>query len=99
MESLDIVENQLRAMAAITYPHDSWILDEGNDPAIKKMAARYGVKHFSRRGIEKYNQASPPFQAKTKAGNVNAWLDHVRKRKYDFFCAAGYRSFTEAVLS
>jgi len=85
MESLDIVENQLQAMAAITYPHDSWILDEGNSPAIKALAKRYGVKHFSRRGIKAYNQPHPPFQMKTKAGNVNAWLDHVKRRKYDFF--------------
>lgn len=85
VESLDIVENQLRAMANITYPHDSWILDEGNSKAIKKLAKKYGVKHFSRKGIDAYNQDGPPFQKKTKAGNVNAWLKHVKSRKYDFF--------------
>src|SRR6185436_15243091 len=37
------------------------------------------------RGIRKYNQQTPPFKSKTKAGNVNAWLDHVKRRKYDFF--------------
>jgi len=84
-ESLDIVENQLKAMAAITYKHDSWILDEGNNPGIKRMAKKYGVKHFSRQGIKKYNQPEPPFKEKTKAGNVNAWLDHVKNRKYEFF--------------
>lgn len=84
-ESLDIVENQLRAMSEITYPHDSWILDEGNDPEIKKLAKQYGVKHFSRKGIRKYNRPSAPFQKKTKAGNVNAWLDRVKWRRYDYF--------------
>jgi cellulose synthase (UDP-forming) len=84
-ESIEIVENQLRAMAAIEYPHDSWILDEGNSREIKRLAKKYGVKHFSRKGIKKYNQPIPPFQEKTKAGNVNAWLNFVKTRKYDFF--------------
>jgi cellulose synthase/poly-beta-1,6-N-acetylglucosamine synthase-like glycosyltransferase len=84
-ESLDIVERQLEAMAAITYPHDSWILDEGNSPEIKRMARKHGVNHFSRKGIAKYNQDVAPFKAKTKAGNVNAWLERVKRRKYDYF--------------
>ncbi len=84
-ESIDIIERQLIAMSQITYPHDSWILDEGNDKNIKALAKKYGVKHFSRKGIEKYNQATAPFAAKTKAGNVNAWLDRVKRRSYDFF--------------
>ena len=87
MESSDIVENQLRAMSQITYPHDSWILDEGNNPKIKQLAKKYGVRHFSRVGINKYNQPIPPYQAKTKAGNVNAWLDKVKRLglDYEFF--------------
>ncbi len=84
-ESMDIIENQLRAMSEITYPHDSWILDEGNNPEIAMLARKYGVKLFSRKGIKAYNSPVPPFQKKTKAGNVNAWLDHVKRRKYDFF--------------
>jgi cellulose synthase (UDP-forming) len=84
-ESMDIIENQLRAMSEITYPHDSWILDEGNSLEIKMLAKKYGVKHFSRKGIRKYNSPIHPFQKKTKAGNVNAWIDHVKRRKYDFF--------------
>ncbi len=84
-ESIDIVERQLKSMVEITYPHDSWILDEGNSPQIKRLARSYGVNYFTRKGIRKYNQKTPPFKAKTKAGNVNAWLEHVKRRKYDFF--------------
>lgn len=84
-ESLDIVESQLQAMTQITYPHDSWILDEGGSAEVKRLAKRYGVKYFSRRGERKYNQAKPPFQKKTKAGNVNAWLEHVKTMGYDYF--------------
>ena len=84
-ESIDIVERQLQAMAAIKYPHDSWILDEGNSKIIKRLAKQYGVKHFSRKGIKRYNQSEAPFKAKTKAGNVNAWLEHTKRQKYEFF--------------
>jgi cellulose synthase (UDP-forming) len=84
-ESMDIVERQLKAMSKIKYPHDSWILDEGNSEEIKKLARKYGVNHFSRKGREEYNQPGPPFQEKTKAGNVNAWLDYVKGLGYEYF--------------
>jgi cellulose synthase (UDP-forming) len=84
-ESMDIIESQLKAMSEIIYPHDSWILDEGNSDEIKLLAKKYGVRHFSRKGIRAYNMPIPPFQKKTKAGNVNAWINHVKRRKYDFF--------------
>ena len=84
-ESIYIVERQLKAMSEIKYPHDSWILDEGNNAEIKSLAKKYGVRHFSRKGKRKYNMPFPPFQEKTKAGNVNAWLEHVKKHDYDFF--------------
>ncbi len=83
-ESLEIIEKELEALAAVGYPHDSWVLDEGNDPAVRSMADRWGVRYFSRAGLPFYNQPRPPFQAKTKAGNVNAWLDRYGG-DYDFF--------------
>jgi cellulose synthase (UDP-forming) len=84
-ESIDIIEGQLRAMAEVKYPHDSWVLDEGNDPEVKRLAKKLGVKYFSRKGIEKYNQPDAPFKAKTKAGNVNAWLEHSKRMGYEYF--------------
>ncbi|MGY2745483.1 glycosyltransferase family 2 protein [Arthrobacter sp. UYCu723] len=94
-ESLSIVRRQMLAMRGITYPHDSWILvDKEPSPAIEKMARELGVSYFSRHderawgadGVEAWNQAAPPFQTKTKAGNVNAWLDRY---------GAGYTHFTQ----
>ena len=87
VESLEIIEEQLRAMQAVRYPHDSWILDEGDSPAVRALARRYGVHHFSRKGIQRWNQLGPPHQRKTKAGNVNAWLSSLAERglDYDFF--------------
>lgn len=84
-ESLNIIENQLKAMTEIKYPHDSWILDEGGSKEVKRLAAKHKVKYFSRKGVKKYNQNDHPFKKKTKAGNVNAWLDHVKRRKYEYF--------------
>ncbi len=84
-ESMEIIERQLDALTNITYPHDSWILDEGNSKEVKALAKKYKVKYFSRKGIAKYNQGVAPFKSKTKAGNVNAWIDRVKRYKYDYF--------------
>ena len=77
-ESFDVIEGQLVALGNVDYPHDSWILDEGASDEVRALADKHGVNYFSRRGVEAWNQPAPPFQAKTKAGNVNAWLDHVQ---------------------
>ena len=76
-EPIHVVERTLRAMLRIRYRGTVhvWILDEGDDPAVKEMAARLGVHHFSRKGVPRYNQPSGPFRAKTKSGNHNAWRD------------------------
>ena len=76
-EPISVVECTLRAMREVRYRGqvDVWILDEGDDPAVKAMAERLNVQHFSRKGIPRYNQPSGPFRARTKAGNHNAWRD------------------------
>ena len=84
VESLEIVENQLRAIQAVRFPHDSWILDEGDSPAVRELAHRFGVHHFTRKDIERWNQPGPPHQRKTKAGNVNAWLSWLTERGLDY---------------
>jgi len=83
-EPISVVERTLRAMRRVRYRGqvDVWILDEGDDPAVKAMAERLGVYHFSRKGIPRYNQATGPYRAKTKSGNHNAWRDSY-ERFYD----------------
>jgi cellulose synthase (UDP-forming) len=83
-ESLEVVEAQLRAMRAVRYRHDSWILDEEDSPAVRELALRYGVRHFTRKGIERWNQPGPPHQRNTKAGNVNAWLASLAEERLDY---------------
>ena len=83
-ESLDVIAAQLEALTRVRYPHDSWVLDEGGDPDVEALAAEYDVRYFTRKGLPGWNQPGPPFQAKTKAGNVNAWLDHVGMEGIDY---------------
>jgi cellulose synthase (UDP-forming) len=83
-ETLDVIAAQLEALTRVRYPHDSWVLDEGGDPDVEALAAEYGVRYFTRKGRPAWNQPGPPFQAKTKAGNVNAWLDHVGMHDLDY---------------
>ena len=83
-ESLAVIGAQLEALTRVRYPHDSWVLDEGGDPDVEALAAEFGVHYFTRKGRAAWNQPGPPFQAKTKAGNVNAWLDHVAMSGLDY---------------
>ncbi|MEV4743783.1 glycosyltransferase family 2 protein [Streptomyces sp. NPDC049555] len=56
-------------------PLDVWLLDEGDDPAARRLCERLGVRHFSRKGVDRWNQPSGAYRARTKHGNYNAWLD------------------------
>lgn len=75
-EPIDVVRGTLQAALRIEYDGilDVWILDEGDDPAVKAMCSELGVNHFTRKGLERYNQRSGAFKAKTKHGNYNAWV-------------------------
>ncbi|MFJ8112996.1 glycosyltransferase family 2 protein [Streptomyces sp. NPDC096132] len=81
-EPLDVVERTLRAMRRVTYyggSVDVWILDEGDDPAVRALAARLGVRHFTRKGRPEYNRPWGIFRTRTKSGNHNAWrAEHER---------------------
>ncbi|BAL85969.1 putative glycosyltransferase [Actinoplanes missouriensis 431] len=85
-EPIAMVEKTLRAARKIRYGGllDVWLLDEGDDPVVKLMCRRLGVRHFSRRGRDEYNTGAGRFKAKTKHGNYNAWLD-AHGDDYDVF--------------
>lgn len=72
-ESLDLLRQTLGSMVAADYPHDTWLLDEGDHPDVRALCRTLGVNHFSRNGIAEYNQKKGRFLAKTKAGNHNSW--------------------------
>ena len=83
-ESLEVIREQLEALHGVRYEHDSWVLDEGASPDVQALAEELGVRYFTRKGVARWNQPSAPFQRATKAGNVNAWLDHIGELGVDY---------------
>ncbi len=73
-ESLELLHKCLPAMILADYPHDTWLLDEGNSEEVKKICELYGVNHFSRHGNTGYNTKVGKF-TRTKGGNHNSWYD------------------------
>ncbi len=84
-EPLEMVYRTLWAMRQVTYDGtvDVWILDEGDSDEVKKMAYQLGVKYFSRKGIDHYNQPTGTYRVQSKAGNHNAWRAEY-EQYYDY---------------
>jgi cellulose synthase/poly-beta-1,6-N-acetylglucosamine synthase-like glycosyltransferase len=74
-EPVELVMATLRAMKRIRHDGvlDVWLLDEGDDPEVRRRCAELGVRHFSRKGRAEWNQPSGEFRARTKHGNHNSW--------------------------
>ncbi len=85
-EPVDMLEQSLAALVAIEYPHDTWLLDEGDEPKVRALCERLGVRHFSRRNRPEY-QTPGRFAPRTKYGNYNAWLDAFGYDGYDVLAA------------
>jgi cellulose synthase/poly-beta-1,6-N-acetylglucosamine synthase-like glycosyltransferase len=85
-EPPELVRPTLEAALRIRYDGqlDVWLLDEGDDAVVKQICAELGVHHFTRRGVERWNQPKGQFKAKSKHGNCNSWLD-AHGDEYDFF--------------
>ena len=67
-EPLELVLRTLRAMKRLEHdgPLDVWILDEGNDPNVRRAVEEIGVKHFSRKGEARWNTESGAFKARPR---------------------------------
>lgn len=59
-EPREMIEETLRAMVKISYPHQNYLCDEGNDPLLLKLCQDLGVHHVTRTTREN-----------AKAGNIN----------------------------
>ena len=82
-ESIDMLAKTLASIVRVDYPHDTWLLDEGNDEQARELCGQLGVKYFTRKGKETLNRERGVFLAKSKGGNHNSW--YVRHgRDYDF---------------
>ncbi|WP_303311415.1 glycosyltransferase [Hymenobacter sp. BT730] len=59
-EPRDMIVHTLEAMQAVTYPHTSYLCDEGNDPYLRQVCELLGVVHVTRQ-----------VKVDAKAGNIN----------------------------
>lgn len=76
-EPPEMVRATLAAAVGLRFPapFDVWLLDEGDEDVMKEICAELGVRHFSRRNVERWNTRKGAFRRRTKHGNYNAWLD------------------------
>lgn len=86
-ESLEMLRHTVQALVAMDYPHDTWVLDEGDDPRVKALCIRLGAHHFSRKHLPHYQTEEGIFKSRTKYGNVNAWLHEIGFDRYDIISA------------
>lgn len=65
-EPVEIVQQSLRAACELHLPHQTWLLDDGGDPALEKLAATLGAGYLTRSNL-----------VDAKAGNLNAALERT----------------------
>jgi cellulose synthase (UDP-forming) len=82
-ESLEMLEETVRAMVVMDYAHDTWVLDEGDDERVKSLCARFGAKHFTRKHMAGYQTPAGTYQVRSKHGNYNAFFAEVGFDSYD----------------
>ncbi|MEO6444841.1 MAG: glycosyltransferase family 2 protein [Gemmatimonadaceae bacterium] len=82
-EPLAMLELTLDAMVRMSEAHDTWVLDEEDDPAVQELCARLGARHFSRARRPEFQMAAGSLRAGTKHGNYNAWLAEIGYASYD----------------
>jgi len=86
-EPFEMLEETVRALVALDYPHDTWILDEGDTDQVKALCHTLGVHHFSRKTLSHLQTAQGTFQAHSKHGNYNAWLYEIGFNQYEIMTA------------
>ncbi|MFE5541173.1 glycosyltransferase family 2 protein [Streptomyces sp. NPDC056492] len=87
-EPLTMVRGTLLGAVALRHdgPLDVWLLDEGDDPEARALCAELGVRHFTRKGVARWNTREGPHRERTKHGNYNAWLA-AHGDDYEFFAS------------
>ncbi|MDX3237165.1 glycosyl transferase [Streptomyces sp. ME03-5709C] len=69
-------------------PVDVWLLDEEDDPEVRRLCETLGVRHFTRKGVERWNRPRGAFRAGARHGDHNAWLD-AHGADYEFTARLG----------
>jgi cellulose synthase (UDP-forming) len=83
-EPLEMLEETVQALVGLDYPHDTWVLDEGDDEKVKALCLKLGASHFSRKNLLQHKAREGTFQSDSKHGNYNVWLHEVGFDGYDF---------------
>lgn len=86
-EAIEMLEETVKAMVRMDFAHDTWVLDEEDDPRVKELCLKFGARHFSRKHLPEYQGKTGTFKTGTKYGNYNAWLDAVGFDRYDILSA------------
>jgi cellulose synthase (UDP-forming) len=66
-EGVDVLAATLVGCDRISYPHTTWVLDDGHRDEVRDLAHRFGAEYLSR-----------PTNEHAKAGNINSALSHTR---------------------
>lgn len=66
-EPLPVLRATLAGCAALTYPHTTYLLDDGRRPEVEALAQEWGAEYLTRQGNEQ-----------AKAGNINHALPRTR---------------------
>jgi len=82
-EPLEMLELTVECMVDMDYPHETWVLDEGDSADVRALCMRLGVRHFTRKGRPEYQTEEGRYEARTKHGNYNAWLAEEGYDRYD----------------
>jgi Glycosyl transferase family group 2 len=86
-EPLEMLEETVKVLVALDYPHDTWVLDEGDAEEVKELCRRTGARHFSRKNLPHFQTESGTFKIRSKHGNYNAWLYEVGFDSYEIITA------------
>lgn len=89
-ESLAAVRATLEGAVRVRHdgPVDVWVLDAEGDPQVRELCETLGVRHFTRKGVERWNRPEGPFRAGARHGDHNAWLD-AHGDAYEFTACVG----------
>lgn len=68
-EPREVLLPTVTAAVTIRYPHETWVLDDGNRPWVSEMAETLGAAHRAR-----------PEHGHAKAGNINSVLPVLKER-------------------
>jgi cellulose synthase/poly-beta-1,6-N-acetylglucosamine synthase-like glycosyltransferase len=82
-EPVEMLEQTVKALVRLDYPHDTWVLDEEDDEQVRALCQRLGARHFSRKPFYHYQSTEGTFQSRSKHGNYNAWLNEIGFDNYE----------------